>query len=316
MAGLQVADLEKRNNWNLFLLKVLGSLPFETIDGKTTVVGHPDKRSHSLFVKELKNLTPSSLKTQMFSNKGSVTFPTTTGTILLTKLQKTKEFGSAGNTTAKEDKALSDLRAAISEEKTKSGLIELPFKVGSRKFMVYDAIQTPGTPKSDFHFVDKLGNEVFWMSHKDGKSEKDFQQWGGISEKEVPVNKHPETQIFIEKCQALFGSRIPNATTAAMEIKDPKLQNMSVYGIDYGKAPGRQNVDICLQGVVSLKKIGGFYTVTASAHVTLNGDIPHDGYEPVFMVIYKGDRSQFGVGGARFSISPRNCRKITRPWIT
>lgn len=316
MAGLSVVDLEKRNNWALFLKKAQDSLPFETVDGKTAVLGHSDKKSQALFAKELNSMQPSGLKTQMFQNKNSVSFPTTTGTILLTKLKKTKEFGSAGNTTAKEDKALQDLRTAISEEKIKTGLIELPFKVDGKEFMVYDAISTPGTPKQDFHFVDKSGVEMFWMSHKDGRTERDFQQWGGMSEKEVPVNKHPETQLFIQKCQALFGTRIPNATTAAMEIKDPKLQNMSVYGIDFGKVPGRQNVNICLQGAVQIKKIGSFYTVTAASHVTLNGEVPHDGYEPVFMVIYKGDRDQFGVGGARFSISPRNCRKITRPWIT
>jgi hypothetical protein len=315
MAGLTALDLDKRNNWALFTKKIAAGMPFETVDKKEIFIGHKIKRNHDILIKELSALNPSKLKTSIFSEKASIVFPTTDGrSISITKLQKTKEFGSAGNTTAKEDKALQQLIDAISAEKQTTGLIELPFKFNGKNFLVYDTISTPGTPKSDFHFVDKSGKEVFWMSHKDGKTEKDFQQWGGISEKEKEVNEHKETQNFISKCIAKFGSKMPNATTVAMKIKDKKLQNMSVYGVDFGKVTGRQNVDVCLQGNLSIKKVGGYYTVEADAHMTKNGEVPHDGYEPVFMIIYKGDRSQFGIGGARVTISPLNCRKVTS-WI-
>lgn len=315
MAGLSISDLGKRNNWDLFKKKIESGLPFETVDKKEIILGHKTKTANDEFVKEIKKISLSSLPTSIFMVGRSLSFPTKTGdNILISKIQKTREFGSAGNTTAKEDKALSELRDCISEEKKKTGLIELPFKVRGRTFMVYDAISTPGTPKSDFHFVDKNGKEVYWMSHKDGKSEKDFQQWGGISEKEVNANKHKETQDFISKCVALFGDKIPNATTYAMKISDNKLKNIAVYGDEFGKELGRQNVDICLQGKVSLIKSGSFYQVTADAHVSHNGDAQHGGYEPVFMIIYKGDRTQFGIGGARMTISPAGCRKVTK-WM-
>lgn len=307
MAGLAYADMIKRDNWKLFLTKIENSAPFETVDKKEVILGHSSAKDHMLFIKMCKSMKVDDLKNSIFS-KG---FPTKSGAfILLSKLQKTKEFGSAGNTTAKEDKALDQLREAIVAEKKRTGLIELPFKIKSNSFKVYDAISTPGTPKSDFHFVDKAGKEVYWMSHKDGRTEKDFQQWGGISEKEIEVNKHKETQKFIESCKAVWGDRLPNATTAAMKIKSDQLKNMAVYGVEYGKAFGRQNVNACYQGDVSLKLVGKFYEVF-SPHTTYNGEVPHGGYDPVFMIIYKGDRDQFGIGGARLTISPMGCRKIT-----
>jgi hypothetical protein len=314
MAGLSAIDLGKRNNWALFLRKIADGMPFETVDKKEVIIGHKLKSAHTTLVEHISSLDSTKLNTSVFADRASVVFPTVDGkSISLTKLQKTREFGSTGNTTAKEDKALSQLINAISAEKVKTGLVELPFKFRGKTFNVYDTISTPGTPKSDFHFVNKNGVEVFWMSHKYGKTEKDFQQWGGISDKEKEVNSHKETQNFIEKCVARFGTRIPNTTTVAMEINDPKLKNMSVYGVDYGKAMGRQNVDVCLQGNLSIKKVGEYYTVVADAHTTVNGEVPDSGYEPVFMIIYKGDRSQFGIGGARVTISPRNCRKISEP---
>lgn len=317
MAGLAFVDMGKRNNWKLFLTKIEQSLPFETVDKKEVILGHKSVKDHASFVKLCKSLKFDDLKQSSFA-KG---FPTKDGNIiLLSKLQKTKEFGSAGNTTAKEDKALEQLRDAITAEKQRTGLLELPFKIKNNTFKVYDVISTPGTPKSDFHFVDKAGKEVFWMSHKDGKTEKDFQQWGGISEKEVEVNRHKETQKFIESCKSVWGDKLPNATTAAMKIKSEDLKNMAVYGVEYGGEFGRQNVNVCLQGNLSIKLVNKFYQVVADAHITYNGEVPHGGYDPVFMIIYKGDRDQFGIGGARLTISPIGCRKITvhppgKEWI-
>jgi hypothetical protein len=34
-------------------------------------------------------------------------------------------------------------------------------------------------------------------------------------------------------------------------------------------------------------------------------------YEPVFMAIYKGDRSDFGIKGTRVVIAPVGSRKVT-----
>ena len=45
-------------------------------------------------------------------------------------------------------------------------------------------------------------------------------------------------------------------------------------------------------------------------NVHLNGDELKGDFEPILTSIYKGDRDQFGIKGARFSIYPLGGRKI------
>jgi hypothetical protein len=64
-----------------------------------------------------------------------------------------------------------------------------------------------------------------------------------------------------------------------------------------------------LQGPVKLVKKGKHYELSAN-HVHYNGDsVDGDGYDPVLMAIYKGDRSDAGVKGTRIVISPVGGRK-------
>ena len=92
----------------------------------------------------------------------------------------------------------------------------------------------------------------------------------------------------------------------SFQIKDNKLKMMSVYGNEYGRNYSRQNTTLMLQGSVNLEKKGSIYTISAF-HTHLNGDDMTGGYEPVFMAIYKGDRSDFGIRGTRVVIAPAGC---------
>ena len=229
------------------------------------------------------------------------------------KLEKTAEFGGkgAGAGTAKEDIQLQSLIDQIHKIKCDTAKATVPIKIKNTTYEVADAVSTPGTPKSDFHLVDNDGKECVWISHKDGSTAKDFGQWGGMSTKEREVNSHREVQAFIKDAQKKFGKEIPRATTVARKIKDSKLKNMSVYGKDYRKHLGQQNVTLHIQGSVILKKSGKTYIFDDNkSHIEYNGDAIKGDYEPVIMVIYKGDRSQFGIKGARFSIYPKGGRKI------
>jgi hypothetical protein len=85
---------------------------------------------------------------------------------------------------------------------------------------------------------------------------------------------------------------------------------MSVYGNEYGNKFGRQNTTLMLQGDVNLSKKGLNYEITAT-HTHVNGDDMTGDYEPVFMAIYKGDRSDFGIKGTRVVIAPVGSRKVT-----
>ena len=85
---------------------------------------------------------------------------------------------------------------------------------------------------------------------------------------------------------------------------------LSVYGNEYGQQFSRQNTTLMLQGQVKLNKVSNYYTITAT-HTHVNGEEMKGDYEPIFMAIYKGDRSDFGVKGTRIVIAPAGCRKIS-----
>ena len=229
------------------------------------------------------------------------------------QIEKTKEFGGkgAGAGTAKEDAELTSLKKQLEEAKKteKSHFINL--KVKNKIHKVSFAVTTPGGPKSDFHLLDDKDKEVVWISHKDGTRPKDFQQWGGISQKIEPtIFRHKEVQQFINDLKFDYPDGLPRATTLYRHIADKTLKMMSVYGNQFPtRKEGRQNCSILLQGPVKLKKVQKNY-VLESNHVHYNGDsVDGDGYDPVLMAIYKGDRNDAGVKGTRISIYPVGGRK-------
>jgi hypothetical protein len=302
MANLSAKEIRKYD-WRpaIFIKKVKEKSPFEIKGSKKVVLIAPKNME-----KILKDGTSVQLNELRFTS-------TQGGVYKLTDFVKTKEFGGKGEgaSTAKEDAALMSLREQIAAAKEKEGSFTINIRIGTKTYSVADAVSTPGTPKSDFHLVDAEGKEVAWISHKDGRTERDFQQWGGMSERKEPeIFRHPEVQKFIKDMLMLYPKGLPNATTVARKIKDVKLKMMSVYGNEFGGAFSRQNTTLMLQGSVVLSKQGSTYKITAY-HTHVNGDNMTDGYEPVFMAIYKGDRSDFGIKGTRVVIAPLGCRKVT-----
>lgn len=302
MAQLSAAEIRKYSvRPEIFIRKLDDKTPFEVKGGRKVVLIKPTGVE-----KTLRSGSNSDLNALRFSdNKGKIW--------KLSDFVKTSEFGGkgAGSGTAKEDAALTSLRSQIQEAKIKEGRAEISVKIGLKTYMVSDAVSTPGTPKSDFHLVDKDNNEVAWISHKDGSRAKDFQQWGGLSQtKEPKLFNHNETTAFISEIHKVYPNGLPNATTIYRRIKDTKLEMMSVYGNEYGGKFSRQNTTLMLQGDVKLTKKGQNYEITAT-HTHLNGEDMKGDYEPVFMAIYKGDRSDFGIKGTRVVIAPFGCRKVT-----
>jgi hypothetical protein len=227
---------------------------------------------------------------------------------------KSIEFGGrgTGSGTAKEDIELGRLRNMLNEIKAREATSIVKIKIGTKIYDVFDAESTPGTPKSDFHLLDINGNEIVWISHKDGKTPKDFQQWGGISLRNEPrVYRHPEVQNFIEDLKDKYPKGLPNATSLYRKIKDNSLKMMSVYGNEFDtKKLSRQNVSILIQGPVKLKKTNGVYEFESN-HIHFNGEKITGGFEPVLAAIYKGDRSDAGVKGTRIVIMSIDGRKMT-----
>lgn len=301
MANLSAKEIRKYDyRPEVFIKKIKTGSPFEITGGKKVTLIAPKN-----YEKILRSGNANQLNELRFAAKNGSAYK-------LSDFVKTPEFGGKGEgaSTAKEDAALMSLQDQIKAAKKKEGSATINIRIGTKVYKVADAASTPGTPKSDFHLLDNNGQEIAWISHKDGSEPKDFQQWGGMTESgEREIYNHPETQKFIKDMQKLYPDGLPPATTVARKIKSSKLKNMAVYGNEYGGEYSRQNVTLMLQGSVKLTKSGTSYSITAT-HTHLNGEDMTGGYEPVFMAIYKGDRSNFGLKGTRVGISPLASRKI------
>jgi len=302
MANLSPAEMLKYD-WrvDVFIDKYQRNDPFE-IGGKQIKLKYEPAKANVLKKKNRQELA----KLEFLSSDEKKSYK-------LTNFTKNKEFGGLGigSGTVKEDRELSSLIKQIENLKSIVKKSTVPIRVGRTTYEISTAASTPGTPKSDFHLIDIEGNEVVWISHKDGKTAKDFQQWGGMSERaESAIYNHKESQSFINDVRSKTGTQMPSATTYARKITSERLKNLSIYGNQYGKKLGRQNVSILLQGPVKLVKKGSVYLLDSN-HVHLNGEKMTGDFVPVFMAIYKGDRSNFGIRGARFAIQSLGSRKVT-----
>lgn len=227
----------------------------------------------------------------------------------LKDLAKTPEFGGkgAGSGTAKEDHALTSIRDQIQTAMANDSVNAIAIKIGNKTALVADARTTPGTPKSDFEFVGPDGKTAFWISHKAGTKAKDFQQYGGLLELDRAGTKYPEVRQFIEDVR----KHVPSGGLATGQkyhrpLKDTRLTMFSLYGKNYsaGKASGVDDIDVLLQGDLTLVKSGKTYTIRC-AHTTLRGQMPTGDYAAHLYVRVASDRTQYGVGKARFMISTK-----------
>ena len=310
--NLSIPELRKRNNFTIFRNRIRDNQSF-TINESN---GRTVRISNSVF----RDITSVDDLVNNYSDGRSIVLPIgTTGSqsIRLTNLFKDSQFaGRTQNTTSAEDFQVRSVRQRLEELKDEIGRDFVPLRIGTMTHNVVNVQSTPGTPKSDFHFINSAGQMVGFVSHKDGSTARAIQQWGGMSAREPAIFSHSETQKFISDLQKMFpDGAFPRATTIARTISDPILQNKAVYGSNYGGAKGINNVDILLQGTVTIISRGnGQYNLQASGHTHNNGTGMTGTYEPVFMAIYKGDRSQAGLAGARTVISSRGGRSVTQ-WI-
>lgn len=304
MAGLTPKDLKKRNNFDIFISRVRTGKYFTLAEGN----GKKVKLDRTI-AEEVKGVDDF----QKYRQGSSIVLPTSNKSeIRLTQLYKDSEFsGRTQRTTASEDAEVKSLNEQLKKIMEDTGVDYVKVKVGRKTYNVVSVISTPGTPKSDFSFVDVNGRPVGHISHKDGSNPRGFQQWSGTSQRVEPgIFSHRETQAFIQDLKQMFPNGLPPASTLGRKIKDERLKKMAVYGSQFGSVAGINNVDVTLQGTVKLVKQGTIYKLTGSAHENVNGSIISGGYEPIFLAVYKGDRSDHGIKGARITINPREGRTV------
>jgi hypothetical protein len=305
MATLSPSELAKRNNFNIFLNRIR--------IGKDFILSESNGTKVKLDKSILKELTTLS-HFERFKSGRSIMLPTISGQyIRLTQIFKDSEFsGRTQATTAQEDAQIVRINQQLNAIFDKLGTEIIPLKVGTTIYQVGLCESTPGTPKCDFHFRGVSGY-VGHVSHKAGDGPKAFQQWSGTSQRVEPlIYNHPETQAFINTLKEMFVNGMPAATTVGRKIQDENLKKMAVYGSGYGGMKNENNVDVTMQGILNIQSRGRYYELTCSGHKLNNGDRISGNYEPVFLGVYKGDRSDHGIKGARVIIQPIGGRTISR----
>lgn len=308
MSSLSPAELLKYD-WRVekFIEKYVNKEPFETVSSQMV----------RLLFTEDNLFTLQRRKASEYQKLEFIDSKIKTKTYRLSSFKKTVEFGGkpdgGGAGVGIEMREINSINVQFDDIRSRSGKAYVPVKLKNQTYYAYQCIKTFGVPKSDFSILGSQGEEIMWLSHKEGATPKDFQQWGGMTD--PAIANHPESQLFIQQMQDKFPNGIPPATTIAKRIKSINLQAMSVYGVDYSKSSpmGLDNVSLVLQGPVKVVRYGNAFEFKAN-HVHENGERITGGFEPVFMCIFKGDRSNFGVAGARFAIQPRDSRKVTE-WI-
>lgn len=285
-----------RYDWRIkaFLKKFGNGEPFEFVNGPKKILVYSPQMAKLIQEKRV-----DLLQGPIFLGKNKKLYS-------ISDLKFTKEFQEFEGFGV-EAKEIKNTVAQIQEAKAELASGIIPMKIGSDIYEVAAIQKTKGSPKSDFHFLDPNNREIVWISHKDGKRPDDFQQWSGMTER--GIIDESEIKDFIASVKVLFPRGIDRGTTVARKIESKELRMKSVYGVNYGSPYGPQNVTVVAQGPIDIRTTGKYYTV-CSNHVLKNGEEAEGDYFPTMMATYKGDRDQFGVKGARFTIQPYKSRRI------
>ena len=214
---------------------------------------------------------------------------------------KGPEFGGkgVGFGTRAEDAFLKAFREELEKTIAKEKTGALDMIVGRRKMVIAGVESTPGVPKSDFHLLDDMGREAAWISHKAGKTAKDFQQYGGLSNKVFKGNA--DVEKFVKDVKEMFPDGFQRKQSVFRKVKDNNIARLSVWGVDYGKARGRNNIDEFHQGTMKLVKSGKYYTIQ-SAHSDTNGSVPKEGYTCIYYARFTSDMDSLGVKNSRIGV--------------
>ncbi len=204
---------------------------------------------------------------------------------------KTADLGGRGigSGTAAEDAELRLFRGVIEETLERAAAPFINVMCGKKLIQVASIKTTEQTtsraPKADFDLVDHMGQSTGFISHKAGRSAKDFQQYGGLSD---PVFNVPDVKQFMKDVAKMHPNGLSSGQSFMRAVKDRNVVNRSIYGINYGQKHGIQNVSEFHLGNMRLDKAGNNYKIN-SVHRGDNGDIPTGDFQAVYFIRY-GDR--------------------------
>lgn len=303
MAHLSIKELSKRNNFQTFVMRIAFGQGFYVVGTDIFIKLNQSILNNIVEVNDLNK----------YKVGRSIQLPTVNNDFIpLSMLYKDSDFSTrTQDTTAKQDEQIKNLAYMINDTKDKNNIDYIPVKISDTIYNIKDIKKMSDKSKADFCFIDANENEVGFVSHKDGNSPKSFQQWSGTSHRFQPeIFEHSETQDFIKTLKDKFQYGLPSASTIARRISDEHLKMLAVFGNDFGKSLGNNNVEAVMQGELKLKQYQDHYILFGSHYTIKNGNLPEYGYDPVFMAVHKKDRSDHWISNCRLTINPLGSRKI------
>ena len=304
---LKISDLRKDENRVLnFISKVEEGSPFATVSKGEVIIEKNEIYKVKLFMQADGKFPKSGSKEKVKTNKGVLTIP---GDFL-----KTGEFGGKGqgSGTSAETMALNYFNKNLNELLSKLKVSEIDLKINGRIVKCAQMVKTEGKyqgrePKSDMTIVDSKGKPQAYISHKAGRSAKDYQQYGGLSYSQYSSNK--DIQSFMTAVKNENPNGLSSGQSYYRDVSDKLLIREAMYGPEYkNRMPSISNVDEFHLGNMDLVKSGNYYVID-SVHKGTNGDIPTGSYKAVFFIRFQANRGDAKAGGvvvkkARVGIFP------------
>jgi hypothetical protein len=226
----------------------------------------------------------------------------------LEDIVKTADFGGKvkGFSTKHETSALNEFDALIKNILQENNLESINIKVGNDIYEnIIGAVNQPGVPKSDFNLINSDNQPIVFISHKMGGGARSFARWGGFVFAFKEENE--EVMQFVKNISEKINGKIFERNASfAQKINDPKLKNRIVFGKNFGGNFDKNNVQIVIQGKVTLTPENNIY-VLSGENAWLSGQTPEGEFEPVLEAHYRGDFTSLGF---------KNAESFSRPIIT
>lgn len=308
---LSISDLRKdEGRVSMFINKVRDGEKFATKKAGFEVIIDKDQLdSVTAFMKADNGFPAVRTKLTVKTNKGDLTVPN--------DFLKTGEFGGRGKGSgvAAETLAMNDFNVKLNAVLKKERDNYINLLINGRVVKVAEMQKTEGSykgkePKSDMSLVDPAGKPVAFISHKAGRTAKDYQQYGGISDKALPqkFKNNKEIKKFMQDVISQRPDGLQSGDSFYRPIRDKALVGMSMYGPEYGSRPSISNVDEFHLGNMDLKKAGDNYKIT-SVHKGSNGDMPKGQFTAVLFARFQNKRGDAKAAGevlknARVGIFP------------
>ena len=305
---LSIPDLKKDQNRVIaFIDKVKKGEVFATVDKGEVIIPKDQLNLVEFFMTVDNGYPKSGTSTPVKTNKGELTIPK--------DFLKTGEFGGrgAGSGTSAETMAMNYFNDNLNKKLTQVKRSFINLSINGRTVQCAAMVKTEGKyqgrePKSDMTIVDHKGNPVAFISHKAGRSAKDYQQYGGLSYAQYQNNT--DIQSFMDDVIDATGGELSTGQSYYRPIKDNKLIREAMYGPEYSRRVASiSNVDEFHLGNMELSGSGrGPYTIQ-SVHKGTNGEIPKGEFTAVFFARFQGSRGDARAGGrvlkkARVGIFP------------